>query len=412
MDSPSTAGPAPRRRRALRSPSRISGVDAARCLALLGMMAVHVLSTTDEFTGDPTVAGWLFTGRPSALFALLAGVGLALLCGGAAGPGTRERMTWNRKAVAVRAVLILVIGLAVAMLETSVAIILVHYGLLFLLALPFLALQARPLLMLAAIWVVLAPVAYRLVYLALSAELDHFAESWRLWHSPEFSDLAQPGLLAMDLAVSGYYPLIIWPAYLFTGLAIGRLRLTETAVAVRIAVVGALLAACTYLVGRVTLAVSDIVPDLSAATGMPEPVVRSELLTGTLLPLIEDPRWHLLATPHSGSSLDVLHTVGTSLAVLGVCLLVTDRLGALAAPVVGAGAMPLTLYVGHLAVLHLWRDDDGPLNSPEVSGPVIMVLLTVLALAGGLLKHALGRRGPLEAVTHAAGAAAAGPRPA
>ncbi|MDZ5076070.1 heparan-alpha-glucosaminide N-acetyltransferase domain-containing protein [Nesterenkonia sp. HG001] len=410
MDSPSTAGASPRRGPTRRT-SRISGVDAARCLALLGMMTVHVISTTDEFTGDPTLAGWLFTGRPSALFALLAGVGLALLSGGAAGAGSRERVVWNRKVVAVRALLIMVIGLAVAALETSVAIILVHYGVLFLLALPFLSLGVKPLLGLAAGWVLLAPLAFRWVYTGLAEDIEGFAVTWRLWHSPGFADLLQPELLAMDLAVTGYYPLLIWPAYLFTGMAVGRLRLTETAVAVRLAVVGALLAASSWLVGQLTLVTSEVVSDLARTSGLPEPEVRGELQTGTLLPIIEDDRWFLLATPHSGTSMDVLHTVGTSLLVLGVCLLVTDRLGRLAAPVVGAGAMPLTLYVGHLVVLHLWRDEGGLLHTDAIGSTEIMVSLVLAALAGGTLQQLLGRRGPLEAVTHAAGVGVAGRRP-
>lgn len=410
MDSPSTAGATPRRGRGRRA-SRISGVDAARCLALLGMMTVHVLSTTDDVTGDATLAGWLFTGRPSALFALLAGVGLALLSGGAAGAGSHRRTVWNRKAVAVRALLIMVVGLAVAALETSVAIILVHYGVLFLFALPFLSLGAKPLLGLAAGWVVLAPLAFRWVYTGIGGTVEDFAVVWRLWHSPGFADLLHPELLAMDLAVTGYYPLIIWPAYLFTGMAVGRLRLSETAVAVRLIVVGAALAVVSWLVGMATLVASDVVPDLARHSGLPEREVRGELLTGTLLPIIDDSRWYLLATPHSGTSMDVLHTVGAALLVLGVCLLVTGRLGRLAAPVVGAGAMPLTLYVGHLVVLHLWRDENGVLNTDEIGSAVIIVALVLAALVGGAVQQLLGRRGPLEAVTHAAGLGAAGRRP-
>lgn len=390
---------------------RISGVDAARGIALLGMMAVHVMSTTDDVTGDPTLAGWLFTGRPSALFALLAGLGLALLAGGSAGAGSPQRVAWDRRVVAVRAGLIVFIGMAVAVLETSVAIILVHYGLLFIFALPFLRLRARTLFVLAGAWVVLSPVAFWLIYNGFSARLDQFADTWRLWHSPSFADILHPEVLAMDLAVTGYYPLIIWPAYLFTGMAVGRLRLDETAVAVRLVVVGTVLAVVSYLVGRIMVSTSQVVPDLATWAGMEERAVRGELMAGTLLPIIDDARWFALVTPHSGSSMDVLHTVGTALLVLGVCLLVVERLGWVAAPLVGAGAMPLTLYVGHLVVLHLWRAEQGILNRSEIGSADIMISLTIAALLGGAVKYALRRRGPLEALTHGAGLAAVGPRP-
>src|SRR6478672_13564809 len=65
-----------------RQPGRLRGIDAARGLALLGMMATHVLPT---FGSDaqltPTWVGLVFSGRAAALFAVLAGVGLALSTG-------------------------------------------------------------------------------------------------------------------------------------------------------------------------------------------------------------------------------------------------------------------------------------------------------------------------------------------
>ena len=81
---------------------RLVGLDVARCLALLGMVATHVL---DERTpaGDLTTAQWLAGGRASALFAVLAGVSLALM--------TREPLRGRPLAlrtlgIAVRALLI------------------------------------------------------------------------------------------------------------------------------------------------------------------------------------------------------------------------------------------------------------------------------------------------------------------
>ncbi|MUN64901.1 hypothetical protein GMA12_17440, partial [Kocuria sediminis] len=57
---------------------RLLGVDAARGLALIGLIAVHVLPEENDATGDPTWSYLLFAGDSAALFALLAGVGLAL----------------------------------------------------------------------------------------------------------------------------------------------------------------------------------------------------------------------------------------------------------------------------------------------------------------------------------------------
>lgn len=382
------------------------GVDVARALALIGMMLVHVLPRVDGSTGEATLLGLTATGRPAALFALLAGVGLALLTGGRrphADPSLRRR---DRRQIAVRAVLIVVIGLVAASWESHVAIILVHYGLLFLLALPLLGLSARSLAVIAVGWVLAAPPIFRAVITSMMRDPDHPAQT-RLWHSPGLPDLlTQPGLTALDLTVTGYYPLLIWPAYLFAGLAVGRCDLRRRASAWRLVVLGAALAGVSAAVSWTTLLSTDVVERLDLY-GDGEDAVRGELLTGTLLTVESDPRWFLLATPHSGSTADLVHTIGSALLVLGLCLLtapaLTGRSRTLLRPLIGAGAMPLTLYVGHLAVLHAWHSEGWPLHG--ASATAIAGALVVAALVAGAVKAALGRRGPLEAAVHAASSA-------
>ena len=56
-------------------------MDSARGVALLGMVAVHVVDPTTA-AGDPHPVFLGFAGRASVLFVLLAGVGLALSTGG------------------------------------------------------------------------------------------------------------------------------------------------------------------------------------------------------------------------------------------------------------------------------------------------------------------------------------------
>ena len=56
---------------------RLQAVDAARGVALIGMMAVHVLPGTDA-DGGVSLTHELARGRASAAFAVLAGVAIAL----------------------------------------------------------------------------------------------------------------------------------------------------------------------------------------------------------------------------------------------------------------------------------------------------------------------------------------------
>ncbi|HEV2798554.1 MAG TPA: heparan-alpha-glucosaminide N-acetyltransferase domain-containing protein, partial [Nocardioides sp.] len=131
------------------SAGRLVGLDVARCVALLGMVATHVL---DERTasGDLGTAQWLAGGRASALFAVLAGVSLALM--------TREPLHGRPLAlrtlgIAGRALLIGALGLLLGTLDTGIAIILTYYAVLFVLGLPFTFLRLRWLVPLAVVWV-------------------------------------------------------------------------------------------------------------------------------------------------------------------------------------------------------------------------------------------------------------------
>jgi uncharacterized membrane protein len=388
-------------------------VDAARGLALLGMMAVHVVPTTGPGTGEATWAGLLFSGRSAALFAVLAGVGLALLTGGAGKRGaapehSNAQAAWFRKVIAVRAAVIIGIGLFLSLLGSGVAVILVHYGVLFILALPFLRMGAKGLALWAAGWVAASPVLYWWLQNLLRPDPAEPAE--RLWHSPMIFDLAQPGLLALDLFVTGYYPLILWPAYMLTGMALGRLRLGSSTTQLRLLLAGLAGAALTYGVGWMVEAESGVVERMRPYAESDD-ALQGSLETGDhFLPLVTDPLWFLIPMPHQGSHLDLLHTISCAVAVLGLMLILVRFLKWPLAPLAGAGAMPLSLYVGHLIILGpFWRLEGAPLAWVEES--VLLLWLVVAALAAGLAKVLLRRRGPLEALTHGAGIAAAGPRP-
>src|SRR4051812_6513176 len=60
--------------------SRLIGIDAARGIALVGMMGVHIFQPADS-DGTMSLAWTLAGGKSAALFALLAGVGIAFTSG-------------------------------------------------------------------------------------------------------------------------------------------------------------------------------------------------------------------------------------------------------------------------------------------------------------------------------------------
>lgn len=344
------------------APGRLIGLDVARCLALVGMTAVHVLP-------DRLLAFDLASGRAAALFAVLAGVTLALLTG-------RERPVRGRSraaasaGLAARAALIALVGLALGLLDSGLAVILTYYGLLFLLGLPFVGLGWRALLASAAVWAVAAPLVSHLV----RARLPDFT-----FGVPSFEDLDEPARLLTELTFTGYYPVVPWLAYLLAGMAVGRMDLGRRAVGAGLAGGGVLLAAAAAAVSR----------------WWADPALLREAehrrFHGTTPS--DEPGWLLLADPHSSTPFDLLQTIGSALAVIGACLLVVGLLRGRAeravAVLFGAGTMTLTLYSLHVVLRteQLWPPDHGT----DAFRWHALVLLGI-----GALFVAAGVRGPLE----------------
>lgn len=349
-------------------PGRLVGLDVARCLALLGMVATHVLQErTPE--GDLAFGQWLAGGRASALFAVLAGVSLALITGGREPVRGRER-TRRSLGLAARALLIAVLGLVLGGVDSGLAVILTYYGVLFLLGLPFVGLGARALGLLAAGWVLLGPVVSHL----LRPELP-FPRGL----SPTFGQLADIGPLASELLLTGYYPAVPWLAYLLAGMALGRADLRNPRLLAALGVGGLALAVAAT---RLSHALTD-------------PAVRDQVAGGMYgtTPADGDWSWLLHVAPHSGTPFDFAQTIGSAVAVIAGCLLLERALPepgvVFLAVLFGAGAMTLSLYSLHvlLRTPTLWPHDD-----PDSYVWHVLVLLAI-----GLGYAALGRRGPLEA---------------
>jgi uncharacterized membrane protein len=379
---------------------RLAGIDAARGLALLGMMATHVLPTlTADQQLTPTWVGLTFSGRASALFAVLAGIGLALSTGKQQ-PLEGSDLRAARRGIALRALVVAAVGLSLGALEVNIAIILVHYAVLFLCVLPFIGLRVQQLLGLAAAWVLLAPVlAYLLRPWLLAAN-----PPLRLGHNPSWEDLATPAALLGDLFLTGYYPVLQWIAYLLIGLAIGRLLLSKAAVQVLLLAGGTGVALLSKWLSVVLM--EDLGGREALKARLLDPSYPLEsLLMVNLSGVEQSGSWWWLATssPHAGTTLDLLHTSGVAAAVVGACLLL-GRLGAwleldLLLPLRGAGAMTLSLYTAHVWVMAALHEQ--PLPAGWTVETVYWAQAAAVLLIG-LIFAKLGWRGPLEWVAHAA----------
>ena len=130
----------------------------------------------------------------------------------------RERLA-RSAGLAVRALLVALLGLVLGGLESGLAVILTYYGVLFLLR-PAVPRPARPRAVPA------RPVPgwwSRRCCPTCSARTCPRAAR----ESPTFDQLADPGQLLSELLVTGYYPVLPWLAYLLVGMGLGRLDLTQ-----------------------------------------------------------------------------------------------------------------------------------------------------------------------------------------
>jgi len=386
---------------------RIVGIDLARCLALLGMVTAHLVHGTDGPGGVSTVFQ-IVSGRSAALFAVLAGVSIALTTR----PRPDRTATGSRRALVARAILIALMGLFLGVFDSGLAVILTFYGVLFLLAVPVITWSARDLGILALGWGLFSPV----VGLAVRRHLPGPG-----FVVPQPADLADPLLLLRELTVTGYYPVLTWGTYLFAGMAIGRLDLRSPTIARRLVVPGAWLAVLALATDRL-MTRSDAVRDELVRTydrfgGVETWAELDHAMRIGLYGTTPTGSWSWLWvwSPHSGSIVDLAHTVGTSMLVIGLSLVVVraaGRAGEWVRVAAGAGTMTLTLYAVHVTVVAMGRSEALSTGAPWLLD-VRLHLLGVLVI--GAAFALARRRGPLEQlVSQVSGAVrdgASSPRP-
>ncbi|WP_411699728.1 DUF418 domain-containing protein [Conyzicola sp.] len=331
-----------------KSSTRIIGIDVARGLAVLGMYGAHVGVTVPLVWGEP--ATWLdvVNGRSSILFALLAGVSIAIISGRTR-PVDGAALKAARIRILVRAALIFAIGLFLIWLDTRIAVILPVYAVLFVAAVPVLRWRPRSLFVAAGILAIVSPIL-AVVTTVLVPEADP----------------------VVDLLLTGHYPAVIWIVFVLIGLGVGRLDLTTRDVQLRLLAVGAALAIAGYGLG----------------------VAANRAVVGSSSPVPVDIGMLATTEPHSGSPFEVVGSSGFALAVLALCLLVAPRARRLLYPLAAVGSMALSAYTAHVVIVALIGDsaftqDDNGLYLAFIAGALVLCSAWALLLGRGPLERLL-----------------------
>lgn len=353
-----------------RRKKRIVGVDAARGLALVGMIAVHVLPIADS-AGEPTLVWTAGAGVAAALFAFLAGVSLSLSSGGSR-PVQGRAMNGARIGTAVRAVVLIVLGMLLAILDPPAGIILTYYGVMFLLAIPLLAASPRRLFGAAAAFAV------------LGGTLLHFvSDQWPglEGYDPSFATLiSQPGATLAAVFATGTYPALAWTAFICAGMAVGRMNLRSQDTQLRLAVSGLVVAVTTWLVSTAMITfLGGFDRILFSTPSLSEWELIRSLTWGTSFstPDINSGWWLFVMSPYSETPLEMLNTLGLAIFAFGAMVWIGSKVGWLVTPLALVGSMTLTVYSAHLLFIATDVLDELPYVSfwLQVGGSLLFVVL-------------------------------------
>jgi uncharacterized membrane protein YeiB len=350
---------------------RVVGLDVARALAVFGMFGVHV-GVTDDLQLSPSTWLDIVYGRSSILFAVLAGISIALLSGRTV-PVTGDDLVRARTRILVRAAWVFLIGGALEALGADLDVILCVYAVLFVLALPFLQWSRRNLLIAAGVLAVVTPPV--LVVLAQFIVANDAGEA----PFPQ-------------LAVTGFYPALSWWTFILVGLAVGRSDLGSRRVRATLLAIGAGLTALGYGTGWVTTQ--------WWAGGR----ISEGPWEGAERPGQWDSAWLSGAAPHSGTTFEIVGSVGFALMIIAVCLVLAERLPTVTFPLAAVGSMALSVYTAQVVAISIIGADN------EDNRPWLAFVLVTLLLAT-LWRLTLGR-GPLERLLTWSSTRAAGSTPA
>lgn len=345
---------------------RLIGLDAARGLAMVGMIIINVGPTGAT---SPLHRLYLLPyGRASVLFVVIAGIGMGLLC--ARAPRARGMRAGPWSAVLWRAVVMAAGGLALQSLTDDIGVILTLYAVLFLLAPGLVRVPTRALLSVTALMLIAGPVLIVLNDVLATVPTDG--------NAPVQPD-DPPLQLLLGLLLGGRYPVVTWVVPFLVGLLLARAELTARRSQWRLIGWGA----CAAVGG------------LGVST-----------LSRTVLGPIADQGWPRLLTgvAHGQMPLWLISSVGGAAAVIGVALRVGQSNPGLLNPLAAYGRLSLTVYVLHILVLVAIAPDQVTLyqgvaiSAAIVTGSVLFTLLW--AHVGGV--------GPFERLTRPPWAARAG----
>ena len=349
------------------SNQRIYGYDIARALAVFGMVIVNFKTVMHTSPGND--AWWLsifnvLDGRASAVFVILAGVGITLLTQSTRLAGDQLQLHQEKRVLLKRAAFLFVIGLLY--IEIWPADILHYYGAYIAIGALLLSASSGQLLWLAMAIAAGFPVAFFI--------LD-YTTSWN-WAALSYADLWSIKGFLRNLLFNGFHPVLPWAAFLIFGMALGRLPMNNALIRKRVFLSGLIATLSVEVFAfclRVFLANQGYAPEFIA--------------------------YLFSTTPMPPLPLYFLSAIGSSCAVIALCVHVgeTHHESLWLRPLIYVGQLALTLYVAHIIVGMGLLEALGLLSNQSLSMAVgSAVIFCIAAIIFAYYWKIRFKLGPLE----------------
>lgn len=304
-----------------KSVDRITQIDIARALCILGMVIAHFTSSLNP-TNFLTVMLSTVNGRASLAFVFVAGIGVTLLD---TAKGPRESgltLLW-------RAAVLIPMGIALQEVSPGPVLILQFYAFYYLVGWIGARLPTPALIAIIPLWTVGG------------------CALW--WQAAPPLTIGHIGMgvseQLMTILYNGQYPVITWGPMVLLGVLVGRLDLRNTQVQQMMAGIAAAVIAAVHLF----LFIATPIAVQANGSGLPD--------------------W-LFLEHHSNSITYLIDGYASAVLMVSLCLMVGPRLGRLGEWLAITGRQALTLYVVHMIWFVVLNDvlDAMYYSSPIMSG--------------------------------------------
>jgi len=349
--------------------NRVTGFDLARALAIFAMVIVNFKIAMNADTGNPLLINFatIFEGRASALFVMLAGIGVTLLTNRSRVSSDKEIIFKSRMALIKRGLLLIFIGLIYTPIWE--ADILHFYGFYFLISAAIFRLNNKGLL-LASVFIMLAFPGLMVFF--------NYEQNWN-WSTLAYENFWSIDGMIRHIIFNGFHPIFPWAAFLVIGMWLGRQDLSNKVIRNRLllgAIVTLIFIESSFYLLRL------IIGDGSVLTLSQEEV--SFLFSVSIIPPL--PQY-------------IISAASSSVIVVIFCLDISDRFpkNIINKWLCKTGQLSLTLYVAHVIFGMGALETMGLLTNQTIELSLISALIFCIfscIFSVAWLKHF--KAGPLE----------------